>query len=47
MILLVVLIYNAVLSKLFLLSKDYLVAMTTVTQNCVEEKKRKKAAKIH
>lgn len=34
------LIYNSVLSKPFLLSKDYLVAMTTVTESYIEKKKK-------
>lgn len=34
------LIYNLVLSKPFLLSKDYLVAMTTATESYIEKKKR-------
>lgn len=34
------LIYNLVLSKPFLLSKDYLVAMTTVTESYVEKGKK-------
>lgn len=35
------LIYNSVLSKPFLLSKDYLVAMTTVTESYIEKKKKR------
>jgi len=40
--LLMVLIYNSVKSKLVLLSEDYPVAMTTVIPSYIEEKKRKR-----